>query len=155
MSKLEIRELIRASIVEEELNKREEFRTLGSGKKRYTEEQKEYAINKAQEIGVRATARLLQLPRKTIQRWLRAKGARVKRCPDWVYDWAYWRITQDEYDKKARELKEKQYKLTEKLKSLTEGDENYSMTLISLLNICSKAPKLFESSKVEQKKTTY
>lgn len=91
MSKLEIRELIRASIVEEELNKREKFRALGSGKKRYNEEQKEYAINKAQEIGVRATARLLQLPRKTIQRWLRAKGTRVKRCPDWVYDWAYWR----------------------------------------------------------------
>ena len=62
------------------------------------------------------------------------------------------RITQDEYDKKARELKEKQYKLTEKLKSLTEADGNYSMTLISLLNICSKAPKLFESSKVEQKR---
>ncbi|MBA7606387.1 hypothetical protein ES703_13535 [subsurface metagenome] len=67
MSKLEIRELIRASIIEEKLNRREEFRALGSGKKRYTEEQKEYAINKAQEIGVRATARLLQLYRKTIQ----------------------------------------------------------------------------------------
>lgn len=86
MSKLEIRELIRAFIIEEKLNKREEFRALGSGKKRYTEEQKEYAINKAQEIGVRATARLLQLSRKTIQRWLRAKGTRVKCCPDWVYD---------------------------------------------------------------------
>ncbi|MBA7491691.1 hypothetical protein ES702_02239 [subsurface metagenome] len=91
MSKIEIRELTRALIAEEELNKREDFRALGSGKKRYTEEQKEYAINKAQEIGVRATARLLQLYRKTIQRWLRAKGIRVKRCPDWVYDWAYWR----------------------------------------------------------------
>lgn len=91
MSKLEIRELIRASIIEEKLNKREEFRALGSGKKRYTEKQKEYAINKAQKIGVRATARLLQLSRKTIQRWLRAKGIRVKRCPDWVYNWAYWR----------------------------------------------------------------
>jgi len=41
MSKLEIRELIRAFIIEEKLNKREEFRALGSGKKRYTEEQKE------------------------------------------------------------------------------------------------------------------
>ena len=42
--------------------------------------------------------------------------------------------------------------MTEKLKSLTEADENYSMTLISLLNICSKAPELFASSKVEQKR---
>ncbi len=49
-------------------------------------------------------------------------------------------------------MKEKQYKLTDKLKSITKADENYSMTLISLLNICSRAPELFESSKVEQKR---
>ena len=49
-------------------------------------------------------------------------------------------------------MKEKQYKLTDKLKRITEADENYSMTLISLLNICSKAPELFASSKVEQKR---
>ena len=91
MNKQETRALIRASIEEEILDKRAEFRALGSGKKRYTEEQKEYVINKAQEIGVRATARLLQLPRKTIQRWLRVKGIQVKRCPSWVYDWVYWR----------------------------------------------------------------
>jgi len=42
--------------------------------------------------------------------------------------------------------------LTERLKNLTEADEIYSMTLISLLNICSKAPELFKSSKVEQKR---
>ena len=61
-------------------------------------------------------------------------------------------IAPNEYDKKARELKEKQYKLNDKLKSITEADENYSTTLISLLNICSKAPELFASSKVEQKR---
>ena len=91
MNKQETRALIRASIEEEILDKRAEFRALGSSKKCYTEEQKEYAIDSAREIGVRATARLLQLPRKTIQRWLRAKGIQVKRCPSWVYDWAYWR----------------------------------------------------------------
>lgn len=91
MNKQETRMLIKASIEEEMLNKRAEFRSLGSGKKRYTEEQKEYTINEAREIGVRATARFLQLPRKTIQRWLRVKGIQVKRCPSWVYEWAYWR----------------------------------------------------------------
>lgn len=91
MNKQETRVLIRAFIEEEILNKRAEFSSLGSGKKRYTEEQKEYAINKVQDIGVRATARLLLLPRKTIQRWLRVKGTQVKRCPSWVYDWAYRR----------------------------------------------------------------
>ncbi len=44
MNKQETRALIRAFIEEEILNKRAEFRALGSGKKRYTEEQKEYSI---------------------------------------------------------------------------------------------------------------
>lgn len=57
----------------------------------YTPEQKAYAIQKAQSIGVRATSRLLQIPRRTIQRWLRSEGILIKRSPDWVYDWAYWR----------------------------------------------------------------
>ena len=61
-------------------------------------------------------------------------------------------ITQDEYDKKAIELKQRQYELNNQLKKIIEADENYSITLISLLNICSKAPELFESSKVEQKR---
>jgi site-specific DNA recombinase len=61
-------------------------------------------------------------------------------------------ITQDEYDKKARELKEKQFELSEKLSKLTYADKEYSITLISLLNICSRALELFGSSKVEQKR---
>jgi len=73
--------------------KRADFTARGSGKRknRYTGNQKDWAIRQAQEIGVRATARLLGLQRKTIQRWLRAEGIWVKPCPDWVYDWAYWR----------------------------------------------------------------
>ncbi len=61
-------------------------------------------------------------------------------------------ITQDEYDKKAIELKQRQYELNNQLEIIIEADENYSMTLISLLNICSKPPELFRSSKVEQKR---
>lgn len=62
------------------------------------------------------------------------------------------RITQDEYDKKASELKQRQYELNDKLKRVIEADESYSIMLITLLNICSRAPELFESSKVEQKR---
>jgi hypothetical protein len=54
--------------------------------------------------------------------------------------------------KKASELKQRQYGLNDKLKRIIEADENYSITLIALLNICSRAPELFESSKVEQKR---
>lgn len=85
------RALTKAFIEEEALNRQAEFRALGSGKRQYTEAQKDCAINQAQTIGVRATARLLNLQRKTIQRWLRSRGIQVKRCPGWVYEWAYWR----------------------------------------------------------------
>ena len=63
-----------------------------------------------------------------------------------------WSITQYEYDKKATELKQRQYELDERLKRITEADESYSITLITLLNLCSRASELFESSKVEQKR---
>jgi DNA invertase Pin-like site-specific DNA recombinase len=61
-------------------------------------------------------------------------------------------ITQDEYVKKASELKQRQLELNDKLKRVIIADESYSITLITLLNICSRAPELFESSKVEQKR---
>ena len=68
------------------------FRALGSEKGgHYTDKQKDYAIEKANSIGVRATSRLLKVPRRSIHRWLRTKGIAVKRCPAWVYNWAYWR----------------------------------------------------------------
>ena len=92
MSKLETRALFRMWIEEENLEKLCYFRALGSKRGRtYTDKQKDYAIEKAKSIGVRATSRLLIVSRRTIQRWLRAKGITVKRCPDWVYSWAYWR----------------------------------------------------------------
>ncbi|MFO7928847.1 MAG: hypothetical protein R6U35_04195 [Candidatus Humimicrobiaceae bacterium] len=83
-------ELIKAVIKAEAESQRIEFYSLGSGGQ-YSSKQKTYAREKAQEIGVRATARLLKLPRGTIQRWLKGKGITVKRYPDWVYEWAYRR----------------------------------------------------------------
>jgi len=92
MSKLETRALIRSFIEEENREQLFYFKALGSERGRhYTDNQKDYAVHKAISIGVRATSRLLNMPRRTIQRWLRANGIAVKRCPDWVYSWAYWR----------------------------------------------------------------
>lgn len=91
MSKLETRLLIRMFVEEENREKRAQFNALGLGKGHHTADHKDYAIEKAKSIGVRATSRLLHVPRRTIQRWLRSEGVTVKRCPDWVYDWAYWR----------------------------------------------------------------
>ena len=89
--KLSTKELIRLWIEEENRNQLSYFRSMNTKGGHYTQEQKEYAIEKATTIGVRATSRLLHVPIRTIQRWLRLKGITVKRCPDWVYDWAYWR----------------------------------------------------------------
>ena len=55
-------------------------------------------------------------------------------------------VTQDKYDKKASELKQRQ--LNDKLKRVIGADESYSITIITLLNICSRAPELIEGSKV-------
>ena len=91
MKKLATRELIRMWIGAENRRQLFNFQSLNPGGGHYTTGQKEYAIEKAKSIGIRATSRLLQVPRRTIQRWLRAEAIAVKRRPDWVYDWAEWR----------------------------------------------------------------
>jgi hypothetical protein len=87
MKKLATRELMRMWIEAENRSQLSYFQNLNPGRGHYTTERKEYSIEKAKSIGVRAASRLLYVHRKTIQRWLREKGIRVKRCPDW----AYWR----------------------------------------------------------------
>jgi len=66
---------------------RTEFEAMGTGD-RYCQMQKEYALRLIDEYGVRATARILCLPRRTLQRWCREQSKYVRRCPDWVYLWA-------------------------------------------------------------------
>jgi hypothetical protein len=67
--------------------KRECFESLGN-QGHYTEAQKHYAFELVGEFGIRATARILQIPRRTLQRWCRKNGVYVRRCPSWVYEWA-------------------------------------------------------------------
>lgn len=73
-----------------------EFISLGRGG-HYTDEQKEYAIALIDEYGIRATARILSLPRRTLQRWCRQYDVYVKRCPTWVYEWAERRRKKREF----------------------------------------------------------
>lgn len=61
--------------------------SLGEGG-HYTPEQKEYVFAQVAEFGIRSTSRTLKIPRRTIQRWCRSRFVQVKRCPDWVFDWA-------------------------------------------------------------------
>ena len=66
----------------EEFNeeKRYLFLSFGEGG-HYTQKQKEYAFELIDEYGIRATARILKIPRRTLQRWCRENGVYVRRCP--------------------------------------------------------------------------
>src|ERR1700726_3403237 len=63
-----------------------------------------------------------------------------------------WRITQDEYDKKARELKERQAEIATCIDQHQQGDGEYRTTLESLISLASRAAEIFERSKTEQKR---
>ena len=76
--------------------KRLYFLSLGSGG-HYTEAQKQYAFELIREHGIRGTARILEIPRRTLQRWCRKHYITVKRCPNWVYDWAERRRKRREF----------------------------------------------------------
>ncbi len=88
-----------ARMLAQQLNEemRLDFRGRGNHRYFYSEEQKRYALSKIDEYGVRATARILQLSRITIQRWCRKRNKAVKRCPDWVYEWSARRRRRREF----------------------------------------------------------
>jgi len=61
-------------------------------------------------------------------------------------------ITSDEYDRKCQELKSKQYQINDRIKTYLKADENFKITVITVLYIASKAYEIFESSNIEQKR---
>ncbi len=92
----ETRELMQGLIAQVNDDKRYKFMVLGNGG-RYTDQQKIYAFGLIRKHGVRGTARILQIPRRTLQRWCRQYGIYVKRCPSWVYEWAERRRKRKEF----------------------------------------------------------
>jgi hypothetical protein len=69
-------------------NMRDDFEEMGTGGGQYSQQQKSYAFKLIDEYGVRATGRILGVPRRTLQRWCRGQSKYVRRCPRWVYSWA-------------------------------------------------------------------
>jgi hypothetical protein len=61
-------------------------------------------------------------------------------------------ITQDEYDKKARELKEQQAEIEVRIEQHQKGEGDFRTTLESLISLASRAVELFERSRTEQKR---
>ncbi len=96
MNRTERRQLMLMMLQELYEEKRYEFLALGKGGQ-YTEAQKHFAFELISEYGIRATARILQIPRRTLQRWCRKYNIYVRRCPSWVYEWAERRRKRKEF----------------------------------------------------------
>ncbi len=62
------------------------------------------------------------------------------------------RITGDEYDRKARELKERQSEIALRIEHHQKGEGDFRTTLETLISVASRAADLFERSKTEQKR---
>lgn len=62
------------------------------------------------------------------------------------------RITNDIYDKKYREFREKQERIKRRIGSLEEADDSYYTTVTYLLRLLNKVPQLFERSEIEQRR---
>lgn len=61
-------------------------------------------------------------------------------------------ITKDDYDKKLKELKEKQHEIDSSLQNHTSADENYYITASTVFNLAKNALELFESSEIAEKR---
>ena len=62
------------------------------------------------------------------------------------------RITQAEYDKKAREFKEQQAEIALRIEQHQKGEEGFRATLETLISVASQAADIFARSKSEQKR---
>lgn len=82
----------------------------------------------------------------------KAEIERITKRLDILYDDRLdGRITVDEYDKKATELKEAKSEQEQTLLSLTANDKSFELDASTLLWIAQNARKIYESSKPEQK----
>jgi hypothetical protein len=63
-----------------------------------------------------------------------------------------WRITKDEYDKKVKEIKERQYDINLQIEDHTRADESYYLTASTILNLAKGAFDIFESSEPTEKR---
>ena len=63
------------------------------------------------------------------------------------------RITQDDYDKKARELKEQQAEIATRIEQHQQGNAEYRTTLESLISLASRAAERSSFAPTKQPET--
>lgn len=63
-----------------------------------------------------------------------------------------WRITQDIYDTKLNEYKEKQYDVNLQMEEYTRADENFHIAAAMVFSLANRALEIFESSEANEKR---
>ena len=86
---------------------------------------------------------------KSLQSEYNAIQARLSRLTDLLLDQS---ITKEDYDKKLKEMKEKQYEINIQVEDHTRADENYYITASNVLNLAKRAKELFISSEIPEKR---
>ncbi len=85
----------------------------------------------------------------TLQSEYNAIQTKIDRLMDLLIDGS---ITKIDYDKKLKELKDKQYDVNIQLDEHTKADESYYITASTVFNLAKDAMDLFESSEVDEKR---
>lgn len=84
-----------------------------------------------------------------LQREYIGTQSKIDRLMDLLLDSS---ITKDDYDRKLKELKEKQYDINIQIEDHTRADETYYITASTVLNLAKNALDIFESSEVPEKR---
>jgi hypothetical protein len=83
---------------------------------------------------------------------LKEVGKKKENLLDMMLSQSMQSITRDVYDKKMQELLERQHEITNYLESQNKADETFYITVKSMLDLCSKAYEVFESSNIDKKR---
>lgn len=84
-----------------------------------------------------------------LQKEYNALQAKIDRLMELLLDSS---ITKDDYDRKLKELKERQHDINIQLEEHTRADESYYITASTVLNLAKNALTLFERSEVHEKR---
>ena len=74
---------------------------------------------------------------------------RISRAFDLLTDGS---ITEDMFNKKLKEYKERQAEIEAEMKRYTEADENFHLTADMVLNLAQRACEIFDSSEIFEKR---
>lgn len=85
----------------------------------------------------------------TLQAEYNSIQTKIDRLMDLLIDQS---ITKEDYDKKLKEFKDRQYEINNHLDEHTKADETYYLTTATVINLAKHSKELFESSEPAEKR---